>query len=295
MRLGAFDVIEPIPELLEPHALAIIRPWIDVGRVGTLTLTRLESQLQAREMARFARPGSFFDFTQYRPNIYFREGRRQVTIPNVYVTYARHHPRNDFVFLHLMEPNCLAEIFVDSILRLIETCGVRRYHLIGSMYDLIPHTRPLPVSGMAVGEQAQRELDAQGVRTSDYEGPTTIAYLISQRAPDMGMDTMTSIVHLPQYTHLEEDFAGVRRLAQVLSGMYGFAWDPALESKADEQLQEIGAAVDRNPELKTVLRQLEANYDAQAKGEEVVKGETPQLSPEIEKFLREMGRRFGQN
>jgi hypothetical protein len=34
VRIGAFEVKEPIPELNEPYLFAILRPWIDVNNVG---------------------------------------------------------------------------------------------------------------------------------------------------------------------------------------------------------------------------------------------------------------------
>ena len=34
MRLGDFEIVEPVPELKDPHVLAVLRPWIDVGNVG---------------------------------------------------------------------------------------------------------------------------------------------------------------------------------------------------------------------------------------------------------------------
>jgi hypothetical protein len=49
MRLRAFDLNEPVPELNGPHALAIIQPWTDVSSVGTLILYRLEAYLGAKE------------------------------------------------------------------------------------------------------------------------------------------------------------------------------------------------------------------------------------------------------
>jgi len=35
MRIGAFDLPEPVPTLRDAHALVMIRPWVDVGSVGT--------------------------------------------------------------------------------------------------------------------------------------------------------------------------------------------------------------------------------------------------------------------
>jgi hypothetical protein len=36
VRIGAFELDEPIPELNEPYAFVILKPWIDVNNVGTL-------------------------------------------------------------------------------------------------------------------------------------------------------------------------------------------------------------------------------------------------------------------
>ena len=50
MKIGAFDIDEPVPALREPHVFAMVRPWVDVGSVGTLTLNRLEHHLGSNEL-----------------------------------------------------------------------------------------------------------------------------------------------------------------------------------------------------------------------------------------------------
>jgi hypothetical protein len=293
MRLGAFQLDEPLPDLREPHALAMLGPWIDVGNVGNLTMSWLERHFEARELGRLAKPGSFFDFTRYRPLLYYSEGRREVAVPNAHITYATPNKGNDFLFLRLMEPHAHGEVFVDSVLRLLATFGVKRYCLFGSMYDLVPHTRPLLVTGTAAGQAAEQEMDKLGIEPSDYEGPTTIAFLASQRAPEMGIESMSLIVHLPQYTQLEEDYIGLRRLLGTLSSFYDMPTDEAVVAKADQQLKEIDLALEKDPQVKAIVQELENRYDARA-SQQKDKG-LPKLSPQIESFLKEMGRRFGQN
>jgi len=293
MRLGAFEIDEPLPELREPHALAMLQPWIDVGAVGTLTTSWLEMHFRTRELARLARPGSFFDFTRYRPTISYKDDKRQISIPNSYVTYGKRKTSNDLVFIHILEPHSNSEAYVDSILSLMEKFGVKRYILFGSMYDLVPHTRPLIVTGGGFGGGAQQTLDNIKVGGSDYEGPTTFTYLISQRAPDRGIESMSLIVHLPQYTQLEQDYAGAARLTAVLGSLYDIPVDDNYAKKAEQQLEQIQAAMEKNPQLKNIVEHLETRYDErarQSKGEE-----TTRLSPEIEKFLNEMERRFREN
>ena len=59
MRIGAFEINEPVPELHEPHALVMIRPWVDVGSVGSLTLRQMERHFQGQQLGKLARPGTW--------------------------------------------------------------------------------------------------------------------------------------------------------------------------------------------------------------------------------------------
>lgn len=291
MRLGAFQLDGPIPELKEPHALAMLQPWVDVGSVGTLTLLWLETQFATKELTRLARPGDFFDFTRYRPTSYVKEGHRQLTIPNTYVTYGQRETGNDFLFLHLLEPHSHGEAYVESLLRLLDRFKVKRYCLIGSMYDLVPHTRPLLLTGGGTGKDVEKQLEKMELRASNYQGPTTIVSLIPQRAQDMGMETMSLIVHLPQYTKLDDDYMGTVRLMKVLSLLYDLPTDKTYLEKAEQQLEQINLALDKNPQLKAIVTHLETHYDARGRTRQKEE-ETPRLSPEVEKFLMEMDKRF---
>lgn len=294
MRLGAFELNEPVPELNEPHALAMLQPWIDVGGVGTLTIAWLERYFNAKEFARLSKPGNFFDFTRYRPTIYYREGLRQVNIPNTYITYGQQENGNDLLFLHLLEPHSHGEAYVESIWRLLTKFGVKRYCLLGSMYDIVPHTRPLQVAGGASGSTLEQEAEKLGIESSRYQGPTSITTLLAQYARDAGMETLSLIVRLPQYTQVDDDYMGTVRLLEVLNSIYDFPIDETYRSKAENQLAQINAAMEKNPELKTIVAQLENHYDARA-GKAKEEEETPRLSPEVEKFLTEMENRFREN
>jgi len=290
MRLGAFELNEPLPELKEPHALAMLQPWVDVGSVGTLTLSWLEKHFKIKELARLARPGNFFDFTRYRPTIYWSEDQRQTTIPNTYVNYSKQKAGNDFLFIHLLEPHSHSEVYIESVLRLLARFGVKRYCLLGSMYDYMPHTKPLIVTGGAAGEKTQQELKRMGIERSDYQGPTSITSLVSQRAANTGVETMSLIVHLPQYTQLDEDYTGAVRIMEVLGSLYNLPMDEAYIKKAERQQEQISAALEKNPQLKAIVEELETRYEARV--EKKKEEETPRLSPEVEKFLSEMDRRF---
>ena len=288
VRIGAFEIKEPLPHLQEPHVIAILRPWVNVGRVGTIVLTRLERQFTAQGLGELARPGEFYDFTRYRPRSRLVADRREMTIPNSTISYAVREEKPDFLFFNLREPHAFGEDYVDSVLEILKSLGVKRYCLIGGMYDVVPHTRPLIVSGSAGGQLAADDAKITRVRESNYQGPTSITSLITQEARQLGIEHMSFVVHLPQYVQLEEDFAGAARLMELLCAIYQLPPHLADAERAQRQYQELTTAVERNPELQGVLQQLEAQYDARQSSQEE---SPPPLSPEVEKFLLELDQR----
>ena len=293
MRIGAFELDEPIPELREPYALAILRPWIDVNNVGTLLLKGLETQLEAVELGRLAKPGHFFDFTRYRPMVHVEERVRKITLPNSTISYARREHENDLLFFHLLEPHSFSERYVDSVLRVLKTFGVRKYILLGSMYDAVPHTRPLIVNGGAIGRETEIDLKKSVAQPSYYQGPTSIMTLITQQAPQFGIETIWFIVSLPQYVHVEEDFLGKVRLMEVLNQLYRIPLDKNDFEKAGEQLKLISQKVEKTVELKELLPQLETLYEVRIKRKAGDK--EPKLSPEMEGILwKIIGKDFGE-
>lgn len=296
MRIGDFEINEPVPELREPHAFSMIRPWVDVGSVGTLTLTRMEHHLGSKELGKLARPGNFFDFTRYRPTMRLVEGRREVSIPNSFVRYAKNQNGPDYLFFHLLEPHANGEDYTDSILEVVKYFNVQRYCRVGAMYDAMPHTRPLLVTGSLGAASKVKEIPNVKLRRSTYQGPTTIMNLVSEGVDRLQIDSMNFMVHLPQYLQLEEDYAGTSRMLEVLSSIYDtIPKDLAPVRRGQRQYRELSAAVERNPELQTLIQQMEAYYDTQLESEGGARESpppVPNLSPEIERFLHEMGQKL---
>ena len=298
MRVGAFEINEPVPELRDPHAFAMIRPWVDVGSVGTLTLNRLERFMWSKELGRLHRPGTYFDFTRYRPNMRLVDGARQVKIPNSTIRYATTENGPDYLFLHLLEPHSNGEDYTDSILEVVRYFGVKRYCRVGAMYDAVPHTRPLLVTGSLGSVEQKRPVPNFKLQQSTYQGPTTIMNLLSEGIEQDQIETINFMVHLPQYVQLEEDYAGTSRMIEVLSSVYdNIPPDLAPVRRGQRQYRELNATVDRNSELKTLIQQMEQYYDSQLTAESASSSSeqgssSPALSPEIEAFLSELGDRL---
>ena len=287
MKIGDFEVDEPIPEPRETHALVTVRPWVDVGRAGRHALIRIERHVNATEIARIERPGRFYDFSRYRPRMMNVGAERRITIPNTTVLHARREDGPDFLFLHLLEPHIFGEDFVDSVVELLKHFNVTKYTQVGSVSDAVPHTRPLLLTGFVSEDAASR----YGIKKSQYQGPTSITTLIGQEAAKTGIETLVFLVRLPHYAQLDEDYSGVSRILEVLCPMYDLP-DVLIDAeRGRRQYQQIDSALTRNPQAKKLVEQLEASYDAAHKETET---ETTPLPPEVERFLKEMDERLGE-
>jgi hypothetical protein len=292
MRISAFEIIEPVPELRDVCAIVMLRPWVDVGKVGTLVLNRLEQHTSAKELARLARPGIFFDFTRYRPQTRIIEGRRTLTLPNSVVNYAHdNETERDYIFMHLREPHAMGEDYTDAVVALLRHFDVTEYCRIGGMYDSVPHTRPLMVTGTLSDEQAQRARGLVSPRRNTYQGPTSIVNLVNEALSEAKVSTTSLMVHLPQYVQLEEDYMGASRLMEVLCAVYGFPKSLVDPLRGQQQYLDISRAVENNLEVKGLISQLEVYYDRVMAVQEPEEQAGP-LAPNVERFLREMGERL---
>ena len=286
MRIGDFEFDEPLPELKDPHVLAVLRPWIDVGSVGSLSLRRIERYLGAKEVGRLVRPGRYYDFTRYRPKSVLRQGKREYTIPSTTVKVAVRETGPDLITLHLLEPHAYGEDLTDSVIEMLQKLGVKRYSMIGAMYDMVPHTRPLLVSGGTVDASNEEEYRMVEVRPSDYEGPTTITHLIFQYAESVNMETRIFVVHLPQYFQVEEDFTGTSRLTGILCRIYGLPSRLEDRERGIQQYESLQNIVSDTSEVSRLLSRLEERYDRENRPSSTGEDPITPLSPQIEEFLQ---------
>ena len=286
MRIGDFELQEPLPMLKDPHVLAVVRPWIDVGNVGTLTMRRLERHLESKEIGRLVKPGRYYDFTRYRPKSVLKQGVREYSIPSTTISAAVREHGPDLITLHLLEPHLNGEDYTDSLIELLKYLGVKRYSMIGAMYDMVPHTRQLLVSGGILDSHNEAEYKLVGVKPSDYEGPTTITYLVSNALDAADIETRIFVVHLPQYFQVEEDFTGTARLMTIMCTLYGLPIRLADSERGRQQYASLQNIVTDTSEVAGLLERLEERYDRENNPDSEP---TSDLSPMVEEFLQGLG------
>ena len=307
MRVGKFELNEPLPELRNPHVIASLTPWIDAGSVGSLSIERLERFMDAGDLGKLATPGTYFDFTRYRPIVYYEDGERHMKVPNADLRFARGDFDHDFIFMHMLEPHSFAEEYIETIVELLTFLNIKRFCRIGAMYDAVPHTRPLLVMGTKNGQAMEGVEGVTGNRRRPYQGPTSMMNMVGDRLVAQGVETMMLMARLPHYVELEADFAGRTKMLQVLSTLYNFPTEYAQSRRDTQQYERVSADLQKNPQVKSLVERLEADYDArrgrrqQQSEEGASQAEEPKdenltpLPPSVEQFLGELGNLGNEN
>ena len=290
MKIGEFKISKDLPEINKPIAIAMLKPWIDVGRVGSLSISQLCKSLNAIEIARLSEPGMFFDFTRYRPYMKLVEDKKILEIPNTIIYYAKdNNSGNNYLFLKIREPHMFGENYAKSITQVLTHFEVSEYCRIGGMYDSVPHTRPIIVTGTLTDKQAKLTEGLVSPRRNTYQGPTSIVNLVAEMATSKDMLTTSLMAHLPQYAQLDEDHMATYRLMQVLSSLYGFSntfYDP---EKGEKQYEDLDLAIEKNSQIKSLVKQLEIYYDNVLSSNA---SSNEEFSEDVETFLNEMGNRL---
>ena len=288
MRVSDFEIKNLKNPLRNPHCIATLAPWINVGNVGKNVVRRLSEMYSIDRIGDLLNPSNFYDFTRYRPEIFVKAGLKSTKIPNTNVSLIKDFPDRDLVIIEILEPHALAEKFNDSLLILFEQLKIERYILLGSMYDSVPHTRPLTVTGSAKGWDGPSPADVK-ISESSYVGPTSSISQIGERVQrELKIETLSLIVHLPLYLKIDDDYFGAAKLLSVLSSLYGFSNNLPELGMGEKQYSQVDSAISANPSLKSMIKKFEENYDKNSVHTEI---KSPDLSPDIEQFLKDVARK----
>lgn len=274
-------------KLRSPRVIMVLKPWIDVGRVGTRVIRFLKDALGAEDLATMINPSKFYDYTIYRPRTYFSDGKRKFRQPQTRLSYViRPEDDHDLIMMEMLEPHINSEDFINAVIELADKFNVSEYTMIGGMYDMVPHTRPLVVSSITSDPTLLDTLLELQVRESDYEGPTSITMMIQQEMRDRGITTSTFVVHLPQYLEIDEDYNGQARLMEILCTLYDFPTKYFDKQQGQDQYLEAASYIQSSEDITNLVEMLEQSYDTTYVDDEESLSE---LSPDIEKFLKDIG------
>jgi proteasome assembly chaperone (PAC2) family protein len=276
------------PLLRSPVLVCAFAGWNDGAGAATNALAGIAAALDADPFAHID-PEEFYDFQVNRPTIRLTEGQtREVEWPtNVFLAAEAPGAERDLALLSGIEPNNRWRGYTEAILACAERIGVEMVVTLGALIADVPHTRPVPITGLASDPELVERLN---LSRSNYEGPTGIVGVLHDACRQRGLVSASLWAAIPHYVATVPNPKAALALLRRLEGFTGVALEASeLEESAGDYEQQIDRAVEANPEISQLVRQLE---EAQEEAELDLGGEVPSgdtLAREFQRFLRQRG------
>src|SRR3954469_9432098 len=277
------------PELRSPALVCAFAGWNDAASAASAALEAVAASLDSEVVARID-PEEFYDFQVNRPTIRLVEGQtRQIDWPaNTLLSVRVPTAERDLVLLSGIEPNVRWRTFADAILTAAERLGVEMLITLGALIADVAHTRPVPITGLASDPDLIEQL---GMSRSSYEGPTGIVGVVHDACRRKGMTSASLWAAVPHYVAAVPNPKAALALLRRLEGLTGIAVEASeLELESEGYEEQIGRAVDANPEIKELVERIEAEQAEQFAEEG---GELPSadsIAREFQQFLRQQGK-----
>ena len=269
------------PRLQRPLLLIAFAGLFDAGEAATDALGWVKDRSEAERYAEISSEG-FVNFQQARPHARFSaNGDREIDWPDTTVWSCRRPGTRDVLVMLGVEPHLRWQSYSDSVLSIARRSGAEMVVTVGSMISMVPHTRPLAVTGSAGDPELSRRLN---LANPSYQGPTGLVGVLNQRLDAARFPVVSLRVSIPHYVpsppNPKATRALLRRLQQTMGLETGYEdLDPAVS----EWVMRVDQAVAADGESREYVSGLENQVDSDE--ELLPKGDD--LAAELEAFLRE--------
>lgn len=270
-----------VPPLVNPVIIAAFAGWNDAADSASAAIEHLEVEWQAEHLASLD-PEDYYDFQVNRPNIEIdSQGVRTVDWPTTRFLLARiPNKTRDVILVRGIEPSMRWQTFCREVLDLASMLKVEMVVTLGALLADTPHTRPVPVTGVAADATVAGSLS---VELSRYEGPTGIVGVLQDVCTQGGVPAVSFWAAVPHYVAQapcpKATLALLRRVEDLLDMPLPLGDLPEEARAWQHGVDELAA---EDPEVADYVRQLEEQRDAaelpEASGEAIAR--------EFERYLR---------
>jgi proteasome assembly chaperone (PAC2) family protein len=275
-----------VPELRSPVLVAAFAGWNDAASAATTALEAVAASLDAERVAAID-PEEFYDFQVTRPTIRMTEGQaREVDWPDNGI-FAAPAPaaERDLVLVTGIEPNLKWRTFAEAVIEAAERLGVEMVVTLGALLADVPHTRAVPITGLASDPDLVERLS---LSRSNYEGPTGIVGILHDACRRRELTSASLWAAVPHYVAAVPNPKAALALLRRLEGFTGVAIEASeLEEAMDRFDTQVDRAVASNPEIEELVRRLEieAVDEAELTEGDMASGDT--IAQEFQQFLRQ--------
>ena len=279
-------IIHETPDKKLKHMVVVFSGWADAAEGATSAIKFLQRKLKSKKFAEID-PEEFYDFSQTRPyTSRTRDGKRRIHWPANEFSYLT-NPRADsgvMVFVGV-EPNLKWRTFAKTVATVAKDHGVESVVHIGALLDAVPHTRPVKLSGTASESSLSEFLEGQGIRSSNYQGPTGISSAVMAACIEEGLEYTSIWGHTSHYLQAAPNHRVGSTLLEILLKLLNLPLDLAeLKSAASVFNLEVEKAVAKDDQIASYVTKLEGQYDEAVAAIEIP--DPAELVRDLEKFLR---------
>ncbi len=275
------------PQLRSPVLVAAFAGWNDAASAATTALEAMAVSLEAEAVAEID-PEEFYDFQVTRPTIRMAEGEaREVDWPaNTIFTAEVPSAERDLVLVSGVEPNLKWRSFAGAVIEVAERLDVEMVVTLGALLADVPHTRPVPITGLASDPELVERLS---LSRSSYEGPTGIVGIVHDACRRRGLTSASLWAAVPHYVAAVPNPKAALALLRRLEGFTGVAIEASeLEDAVSRFETQVDRAVAANPEIEDLVRRLESERaeEEDAIGlEDMPSGDA--IAQDFQRFLRQ--------
>ena len=278
-------------QIRSPVLLAAFRGWNDAGDAASFAAQHLGRAWGVTKAASID-PEDFFDFQAVRPQVHLIDGEtREITWPqNEFFTARLEGHDHDALILVGTEPNTHWRTFAGLIVEVAREHEVEFVITLGALLADVPHTRPVQITGTAVGRELIERL---GLVRSRYEGPTGIVGVLHDAFARAEVESASLWAAVPHYLGVSPNPKAALALVDKVAQLVGWPVDvSALEAAAAHYEEKVNEMISDDEDASAYVRLLEERTDEReaAQLEEIDPSKLPSgdaLAQEFERFLQD--------
>lgn len=275
------------PDLRSPITVAAFSGWNDAASSASAALEAVAAALDSEVIGRMD-PESFYDFQANRPVIAVEDGRvHGIEWPSNTLVAARAAGADrDLLLISGTEPSTHWRTYCSALVEAAESLESDTLVTLGALIADVPHTRPVPITGVATSDSLIERL---GVGHVEYHGPTGITGVLHALCAERGWTSAGLWAAVPHYAAGIPNPKAALALLRRLEGIIGIALDASALEEASARFEtQVDRAVTANPQIKELVERLE---EQQAEADldpsiEIPSGDA--IARELQDFLRQI-------
>ncbi|WP_084269683.1 PAC2 family protein [Patulibacter minatonensis] len=246
--------------LRDPALVCAFTGWTDAGDSASSAVGVISRRLGAQRCATVD-PELLYTMQSYRPHITIRDGiATDMDWPTVELRAAVvPTARRDLILVTGPEPAMRWQSLSETLIETAKSLGATFVVTLGGLLSDVPHTRPVPITGVATDPDS---ITALGAMLPDYEGPTGLTGVVHHEAQKQGLQAVTLLAHVPHYVAGVPSPKATLALVEAVEALTQVPVPTArLRAASERYEQQVSEAVERDPERRELLERLEQMAD----------------------------------